>query len=489
MINAFFMNSIKDSVSANAGPDAPSARRTAEPEKRGAMKEFREFLRREPVEMPGLGRSPRAERYNPLDRNDQAGVAGVNERREAQERPASTEERTSGTRDAGQKARAPGSEEAEASAAGTKEAKTDESHAAKRKATKHEETAKAGGSAAANPAGELTDTVRKSLVREIAAFLERNKGKTAAAHGPSVNGQSLKELERSLAELSDKDLKELKKFLEASKASPGNLSIFKQFAALVRDKAKDRTQTVGKDLKHSEQAFRAEFGEHGRKIYVNKSKVQVVDLRVDPKGHLKQPEAGVQSQAKVGQPDQAVKKDSAPVIKFDQLLMREGQAQREVAAAVRQSGTHDLRTVNQAFNDLVKWSRLMIEDKKSVMQIDLKPEHLGRVTMKLELIDNKLTAQIFAQNQGTGDMFKQNMSDLNNAFKQAGINVERFDVNVASNAGGDAGANERAFHEQFRDERAAVKQAGLSASGLEPGYADLLNFGADAERRTVNYIV
>jgi flagellar hook-length control protein FliK len=130
----------------------------------------------------------------------------------------------------------------------------------------------------------------------------------------------------------------------------------------------------------------------------------------------------------------------------------------------------------------------MLEDKKSVMQIDLKPEHLGRVTLKLELVDNKLTAQIFAQNQGTGDMFKQNMADLNNAFKQAGIDVERFDVNVASNAGGDAGNGERAFHEQFRDDR-SVRQTGLAIPGLEPGYADLLNFGFEADRRTVNYIV
>jgi hypothetical protein len=85
-------------------------------------------------------------------------------------------------------------------------------------------------------------------------------------------------------------------------------------------------------------------------------------------------------------------------------------------------------------------------------------------------------------------MFKQNMGDLQNAFKQAGIDVERLDVNVASNAGGDAGNGERAFHERFRDERTAAP-AGIAPRGPEPAYADLLNFGLEAERRTVNYIV
>jgi flagellar hook-length control protein FliK len=499
MINAFMKNIGIDPAAISAGPDA-ATRRTAERGSRQPVRDFSEFLRREPLparDARGTDRANTAGRYDPLERSSLIRDRAATESRYGTENTSRADDRaveSPRTREAGTRpadAKDDRTADAEPRGNGTAAADAkDASTASKRRTDRAGKAVKAlAAEAAAKPGTQPADGVRKGLVREILAFLDRHKGRTTAVPGTPVNGQSLKDLERSLLELSDKDLKELKRFLDASGTFPGHLQVFKQFAAMVRDRIRDnKAQANAGDGKNQDQAFRIEAGEHGRKVYVNKAKIQVVDLRVDAKARAQQAEPGIQAQNRPGQPDTAVRKESAQTVKFDQWLMKEGQSPREVQASVRQSGPQDLKMVNQAFNDLVKWSRLMLEDKKSVMQIDLKPEHLGRVVLKLELIDNRLSAQIFAQNQGTGEMFKQNMGDLQNAFKQAGIDVERLDVNVASNAGGDAGNGERAFHERFRDERTAAP-AGIAPRGPEPAYADLLNFGLEAERRTVNYIV
>jgi len=287
-------------------------------------------------------------------------------------------------------------------------------------------------------------------------------------------------------EMSDKDLKDLKKFFEAAKAAGAHHPVFRQFVAFLNDKARSQGVPEARSGKQSDSAFRVEYGEHGRKVFVNKDRIQVVDTRSSQKDHLRQSDAG--SQVKPGQAEQPLKKEAVPSMKFDQMLMRESQVQKEILVASRQAAAHDLRTVNQAFNDLVKWSKLMLDDKKSVMQIDLKPDHLGRIMLKIEMVDNKLSAQIFAQNQGTGDMFRQNMADLQDAFKQAGLNVERLDVNVASNSGGGAGEEDRSFRERF-GEAPMENLNGRPGAPAVSDYAGLLNYGPEAEARTVNYIV
>jgi len=461
MMNTFLMPVQREMpVTNGAGPDAIS-RRTAEPKTGTITKDFKEFLKSEPVENRESGRPENSRTENSrIDRTEQ-------DRRPEQAAQSDRTEKTVERKDQ------------------TVERKD------RNPADEKQAVAKTNGKK--TPAGQAgqADEAKKAVVHDVVAFLEKNKVKASELSPGTVKAKELKEIEKALLELGDKDLKDLKRFLEAAKSAPGQAQVFRQLTAFVRDKVKDQGLKGSKSDKLADPAFRVEFGEQGRKIYVNKNKIQVIDQRTAMKEHLRQSDAGTQVQAKTAQPEQATKKETVQTSKFDQWLTKEGQVQRDNAAGpARQAAAHDLRTVNQAFNDLVKWSKLMLDDKKSVMQIDLKPDHLGRIMLKIEMVDNKLSAQIFAQNQGTSDMFKQNMSDLQNAFKQAGLSVEKFDVNVASNAGGFAGGEERSFGGQFRDD-APQGWIGRPAAltGADYDTTGLLSYGLEAERGTVNYIV
>lgn len=90
---------------------------------------------------------------------------------------------------------------------------------------------------------------------------------------------------------------------------------------------------------------------------------------------------------------------------------------------------------------IVKQSSIILKDGGSgEIKLILKPEQLGKVRIRLNLTDNKLTGQIIVDSSAVKDIFEQNLQNLERAFKESGFETTALNVFVG---GGHSGNRER----------------------------------------------
>lgn len=93
---------------------------------------------------------------------------------------------------------------------------------------------------------------------------------------------------------------------------------------------------------------------------------------------------------------------------------------------------------------IVKKAELLIRENNSEMKIQLKPEHLGKMMIKVVMDNGVLTARFITENQHVKQLLESNMHTLRQNLEASGIRVERTEVSVQtnnSNQFGDQGEN------------------------------------------------
>jgi flagellar hook-length control protein FliK len=274
--------------------------------------------------------------------------------------------------------------------------------------------------------------LKEKLIKEILSFLEQNRESVKSLKG-NLN------LPESRIELEKRGSKELKDLLDRLKTDVNILFQAKVLLGQTRDvktkessSKKDDRKDVG-SLAEKDQAFKVDTSGEKPKFLVNRDKVEVIDKRTSKDSQ--EMSAKIQNDTLKGgltRGDELQKKDGGGLTRNDLGSFKDLLAKRELSGMDAKGPLHDVKETNKVFNDIVQHSKLMLQDKKHIMEIELKPDHLGKITLKIEMVDNKLIAQIFAQNESTGDMLKQNMGNMSQSFKDAGLNLQSLDVNVGS---------------------------------------------------------
>lgn len=79
----------------------------------------------------------------------------------------------------------------------------------------------------------------------------------------------------------------------------------------------------------------------------------------------------------------------------------------------------------------------LIQSKKvSELTLDLKPDYLGKMTIKLAMEEGVLTARFLTDNPQVKNLLESNLSTLRQQLESQGIKVEKTEVNVQLNNGG-----------------------------------------------------
>lgn len=96
---------------------------------------------------------------------------------------------------------------------------------------------------------------------------------------------------------------------------------------------------------------------------------------------------------------------------------------------------------------IVKKADLMVKQGLSEMNIELKPEFLGKMTIKVVVEEGAVTAKFLAENIRVKQILESNMSALRQSLESQGLRVEKTEVNVQLNNGGlfDGSENSRHF--------------------------------------------
>jgi flagellar hook-length control protein FliK len=96
----------------------------------------------------------------------------------------------------------------------------------------------------------------------------------------------------------------------------------------------------------------------------------------------------------------------------------------------------NLPTTREIIAQVVQKAELLFTNKLSELKIDLKPEFLGRLTIKVMVEEGVVTARFIAENQQVKHMLESNLHTLRQNLESQGIRVERAEVSVQLNNGG-----------------------------------------------------
>ncbi len=138
----------------------------------------------------------------------------------------------------------------------------------------------------------------------------------------------------------------------------------------------------------------------------------------------------------------------------------------------------------QLIDQIVKKFELLTKPESSEIKIQLKPEFLGKMTIKLSMEDGVLSAKFVTDNHQVKSMLESNLALFKQQLEAAGIKVEKTEVSVQLSGGTDYNSmtGDQQGQWQFSDQA----QASLTRSSgvYQDGYADYSN--EDLETAVIN---
>lgn len=96
----------------------------------------------------------------------------------------------------------------------------------------------------------------------------------------------------------------------------------------------------------------------------------------------------------------------------------------------------NLPNAREIMAQVVQKAELLFNHKLSELKIDLKPEFLGRLTIKVMVEEGVVTARFIAENQQVKHLLETNLHTLRQNLESQGLRVDRAEVNVGLNNGG-----------------------------------------------------
>jgi len=223
---------------------------------------------------------------------------------------------------------------------------------------------------------------------------------------------------------------EIKNLVQRLKSSSEPKTLLKEFLKSIKlsEHKKDSSP------KTSDAFFTVTVGNE-EKIAVNEKRINIT---VDKRSHLSKEQKVSHEHIKSEQIKIAENQKNEPLIlkkNLDSFITKETpQSKITNNKIIKEEHLPDIIKTNRIFDEIVKQAKLMLQDKKSIMELELKPPHLGRVTLKIEVSDKKISANFVAFNETTRDFLKQNMSDLYQAFQNSGFNTGSLDVTIENHA-------------------------------------------------------
>jgi flagellar hook-length control protein FliK len=132
----------------------------------------------------------------------------------------------------------------------------------------------------------------------------------------------------------------------------------------------------------------------------------------------------------------------------------------QVEAYTLKDNLHKMEIINQVINK----AKVVLNGEKSEMIVQLKPESLGRLSLKLVSDNGVLTAKFITENQQVKQVLETNLQTLKSALEEQGLNVQGFSVFVRQDSSDEPGQSSRLA------KSSRVPQAGSIEEDLaEPG--------------------
>lgn len=145
-----------------------------------------------------------------------------------------------------------------------------------------------------------------------------------------------------------------------------------------------------------------------------------------------------------GSTGKEISNENGDALQVMQVNLRGDAGQSSSAASAKNSGSGIRNELMQQLQDhlnkdIVKRSSILIRENGSgEIKLDLKPDNLGQVRIRITMENNNIAGKIFVENSNVKEAFDQNMQQLYRAFKEHGFENAALNVSV-----GDQGSEQR----------------------------------------------
>ena len=131
-------------------------------------------------------------------------------------------------------------------------------------------------------------------------------------------------------------------------------------------------------------------------------------------------------------------------------------------SAQSEKGEPEKNVIDQLVNKAV----LELGRNKSELKIDIKPEHLGSLKIKIISEQQHMTAKISAENVHVKEIIEHNLDQLKTDLNKGGITVDSVDVSVDQEENFDRSGSRENFSKQVRQFN-QFKRGGMANSGTD----------------------
>ena len=90
--------------------------------------------------------------------------------------------------------------------------------------------------------------------------------------------------------------------------------------------------------------------------------------------------------------------------------------------------TESIVKFQELMGKLVDKAQIAINNGKSEVLMNLNPEYLGKVRLKISMDGDNLIGKIFVDNIDVKDIFIKNLDTVISSLNEIGVNIEGFDV-------------------------------------------------------------
>lgn len=91
---------------------------------------------------------------------------------------------------------------------------------------------------------------------------------------------------------------------------------------------------------------------------------------------------------------------------------------------------NDLKQDVNIFNQILESAKINISEEVSEMFIKLRPDNLGKLSMRIIIDRGMMVAKFDVESQMVKETIESNLEDLKNALKDKGFEIQQFDVSV-----------------------------------------------------------
>jgi flagellar hook-length control protein FliK len=107
----------------------------------------------------------------------------------------------------------------------------------------------------------------------------------------------------------------------------------------------------------------------------------------------------------------------------------------EANSDVKASTTNHINR-DDLFAQIVEKAKVLVNNGHSEMEISLKPEHLGKLQLKISVVDQVVTAKFMAESQQVKEVIETHLNQLRRNLQDTGVQVDQLMVSVGQNNNG-----------------------------------------------------